>query len=166
MNAPRELPDELVWEGEHLAEVALTALADGQDDVVPLRAREHVVHCVACTHAVGAAALLSSHVGASLAEAAPARQSSPVRQPIPVGGVLVALALAALGALPALSRAPGEIGEAAAFFVRTAPQILRGGLAVLKTSQGLGPLVSVLASVALVLTGLAVARSMPRPVAA
>ena len=54
------LPDELVLEGDgHLADVALTAIADGEVDLVPSAALAHLDGCDHCSHRLGEAALLS-----------------------------------------------------------------------------------------------------------
>lgn len=172
MNRPQELPDDLVWEGEHLSEVVLTALADGQDALVPERARVHAARCVACTHAIGAAALLSSHVGEALAAARLATEKSaapdtaPLRKPLPLAALGVAVTLACIGAIPMLGDVPLRAAELSTFFVRTLPQVIRGALAVLRATRDIAPFVSVVASLVLVLAGLAVARAMPRAAAA
>lgn len=84
------------WDGAgHLAELALVALADGQDALVDADARRHVETCEACADRLAALALESLEVGALLE-----RQRAPRRLPIAaVGG---AVALAAVGLVPSL----------------------------------------------------------------
>ncbi len=61
------LPEELLWaDGGHASDVVLTALADGEDAIVPEVARRHVGNCVHCTHALGRVALLSVHASEEL----------------------------------------------------------------------------------------------------
>ncbi|MGH7330004.1 MAG: hypothetical protein ACREJX_16785, partial [Polyangiaceae bacterium] len=60
------LPDELVWAGEHLSEIALTALGDGQDDIIPKNALDHAASCESCGEAMGHAAIASMQVGHAL----------------------------------------------------------------------------------------------------
>ena len=62
------LPDELLWaDGGHASDIVLTAIADGQLEIVPQNARAHVESCTACMQHLGNAALLSLHAGRQLA---------------------------------------------------------------------------------------------------
>ena len=54
------LPDELLWsDGGHASDIVLTAIADGQLEIVPPNARAHVETCTKCMQHLGNAALLS-----------------------------------------------------------------------------------------------------------
>lgn len=123
---PELLPDELLWaDGGHASDVVLTALADGQGEIVPAVARAHVETCATCTAHLGNAALLSLHAGGelALAKAHEARaQESPSRLPIPRLAIVLGLLVAAIGALPSLLDAPSDTRV----FARELPVLLSG----------------------------------------
>lgn len=100
------LPEELLWaEGGHASDVVLTALADGQFDVVPPNVRAHVDACDPCTMHLGHAVLLSLHTGDELV-ASRANETRLERAPFPRLAVALGLAVAALGLVPTLLQAP------------------------------------------------------------
>lgn len=104
-SSPDVLPDDLSWAaGGHASDIVLTALADGQVDIVPVKVREHVEHCTVCTTHLGHAALLSLHVGDELA--AGRREPVAARRPLPWPAIISGLAVAVLGAIPSLLDAP------------------------------------------------------------
>jgi len=92
------------WEGEHLTEVALVAIADGQDAIVSGDARKHAESCDECAQKLADLALQSIAIGDALTSAR-ARK-------LPARAVAVALALAVLGVLPSLLE-PGWIADVA-----------------------------------------------------
>jgi hypothetical protein len=66
------LPREVIFGPDgHLAEVALSCVADGQLDLVPAAALAHLDGCDHCAHLLGEAALLSVSAGEALADLAP-----------------------------------------------------------------------------------------------
>jgi hypothetical protein len=158
------LPRSLVWEGEHVSDLGLTALADGQDALLPEGASEHVESCDLCAGRLGRVALVSSAVGEAVrvAELASAGQTErrpstrPTAAPRPswalAFGVLVAFVAAiptAHGALPSASGA-----------AHTIKVLLRGGVALARSdalARGL-PAATLAASALLVLMGWTVAR--------
>lgn len=102
------LPPELVWQDDgHVSEVALGALADGEEELVPVQAARHAAACDACSARLGEQALLSLSTSEALALMEPATQ----RRPVPVLAISLALALAALGAAPALIDLVGGLGS-------------------------------------------------------
>jgi len=110
-----KLPDDLVWLDGHLTDVALSALADGEEAILPEQAAAHAAGCAACGGALGHAALLSLRVGEALREAQPA----PVAEALPAeaagaaGAAGVTNALARPAAEVAAQASPGLIPEAA-----------------------------------------------------
>jgi hypothetical protein len=106
MKAHEMLPAELIWDEDgHLGEVALTALADGEDAIVPLGAVHHATECEHCARRLGDAAVLSFDAGAavqSIEEARSLAPSSAPRAKMPVFAVAAALLIAVVGAVPAL----------------------------------------------------------------
>jgi hypothetical protein len=158
------LPSELVWEDGHLTEIARTAIADGQEAIVPPDAVAHLTACASCTHALGDAALLSSHVAGVLASMSPERApiSSPQTAPFPIAAIAVAALVAALGVLPALVDIPLWAGQASIFLTHTLPQLFKAGIAVVKHTHGVAPVVTFAATALLLMAGFAVARAVPQ----
>ncbi len=155
------LPDDLVWEGEadadagadagamHLSELALTAIADGEEAILPAAARAHVDACEACGRKLGEAAMLSSAIGAALRGAATAPFTATVtatatvavkavdsnrpRARLPIGAISAGLALALFGAIPMLLDLPSFVADARFFALRGIPVVLRGGVSVARS---------------------------------
>lgn len=94
------LPEELSWAaGGHASDIALTTMADGQQDLVPPAVRQHVERCTVCTMHLGHVALLSIHVGSEVVASAKVIRA---RKPFPwlaVGGGLV---VATVGSIPTI----------------------------------------------------------------
>jgi hypothetical protein len=173
-----ELPKELVWDGAHVSELALTAMADGEERALGARAVEHVESCEWCAGRLGRAALLSSAVGAALADRetgdASAGAMAGAAPPVRAGGVsspgralVVAVAVALLTAAPfarSLLRALYAPGSEVALAVRSARALARSGLALAASGavkKGM-PAATLVASALLVLLGWAVARWVSR----
>lgn len=128
------LPDELLWaDGGHASDVVLTAIADGQLEIVPPTARAHVESCAACMQHLGNAALLSLHAGRELAARAQYDASlAGKRLPLPRLAIALGLAVALIGLLP-------ELGPLRAFLTTDAPLFVRGAGAVgLRLAEGNG----------------------------
>src|SRR5689334_13143531 len=105
MKGSQQLPTELVWTGEHLSEVAITAIADGEEAILPRDAFGHLGLCEVCAAGVENAASLSASVSRALS-APPAAENSveAVRTAgaplaFPVWGAMAAVAAAALATL-------------------------------------------------------------------
>lgn len=157
MNEPQhgaeQLPAELLWaEGHHASDVVLTALADGQDAIVPAVVRLHVEHCAACTAQLGHAALLSLHAARELGTGAR------VRRPVPRVAVALGLVAAVIGFLPVLLESS---------FTQELSLLTRGLAALTARLDGgarttLGIAVTYVAATALVIMGLALARLSPK----
>jgi hypothetical protein len=158
------LPSELVWEDGHLTEIARTALADGQEAIVPPDAVAHLTTCASCMHALGDAALLSSHVADVIAAMSPERTpiSSRVTAPFPVAAIAAAILVAALGALPALVDIPLWVGQASVFLTHTLPQLFKAGIAIVKHTHGIAPVITFASTALLLMAGFAVARAVPQ----
>lgn len=150
MSQDDKLPRELVWDGAHVSDVALTCIADGQENVVDPGAVKHVDACEWCAGRLGRAALLSEAVSAGLrqvsahqavraafsstpASAAPARSGAqPVHRPWRAlsAGLLVAM----LAGLPVFAHLGHLASFLSVFFTRGVPVLARGGVA-LATSE-------------------------------
>lgn len=156
MNDDDKLPLELLFEDDgHLSEIALTAIADGQEAIVAEQAHAHAAHCDACIHRLGEAALLSTSLSDALREM-PARELAPTPLPalaararisdnplaqaalrLPLRAIAIGLAFALLGALPVLMRLPILLGDAGVIAQRGAPIVLHNGIALLRSGGGL-----------------------------
>lgn len=143
------LPNDLVWDVEadaaHLSELALTAIADGEEAILPASAMAHVETCEACGRKLGEAAMLSSMIGAALrgapsaatatanATATKTRDSGRPRARLPLGAISAGLALALFGAIPMLLDFPSFVADARLFALRGLPVVLRGGVSVARS---------------------------------
>ncbi len=144
------------WDGEHLSELALSCLADGQLDVIDEEVRAHAEACAECMLRIGELALESHAVGAALMQL-----RAPVKHKFPVAMTAVAAAVAILCALPALMDGLPR----ALPWVFAAPRLLPlltttvVALAHDLSSSPLGRVVSVASAATLCLIGFALARA-------
>ena len=164
-----KLPRELVWDGAHVSELGLTAIADGETALVDPAAVAHVDGCEWCAGKLGRAALLSEAVGHAVAHGKPASVSSrpPARvMPRPWRPLGVGMAVAVLAGLPALAHLGSLVDFLTVFFTRAVPVLARGGLALATSDAVTGALpVATLASSALLVgMGLMIAKARSRSV--
>jgi hypothetical protein len=156
-------------EDGHVDDVALSAVADGQDSILPPEPLAHLATCDSCTRRLGDAAMLSSEVGFAMAALAASPSSAPatVRFPVPVRMILGAMALAFMGLVPGLTSLPARVGELMSWLTHSMPLFLRTFAQLFRGAEGglgaLGVALSASAAFVLVSLGLAVARAMPRP---
>jgi hypothetical protein len=166
MRDETKLPRELVWEGTHVSDVALGAIADGQEAIVDPGAVEHAHACDWCCGRLGRAALLSEAAGRAVAIAAPQRESTraPARAPVPWRALAAALVAAMVAGLPMFARVGGLVATAQMFVRRGLPALTRGGLALASTDAVTSalPVATLAGSALLVLMGLMIARSRSR----
>jgi hypothetical protein len=168
-----KLPRELVWDGAHVSELGLTAIADGQESIVPADAITHAHSCDWCSGRLGRTALLASAVGEGVREARPALASAQAQgsranaNPSPWRALLLGCTVAVLAAVPALPQLASKLGSAVTFGKVVSshglPVLVRGiALASREdVSRGLH-LATIAASLLLVLMGLAIARTRSR----
>jgi len=178
MTDNKMLPADLVWaKGGHLSDVALTAIADGQETIVPREAMAHLESCEACAGELGAAALLSLDTSAAVSRlplsarevgaSAPLSRKTLRAARAPLIAIAAALAAAILGMLPTLVDAP-RLWDDASFFVRSGVPLLVRTLPVLlqTASAGVerhGLLLMSVSALVLVIAGLTFTRLLPRP---
>ena len=169
------LPEDLVWAtGGHASDVVLTAMADGQLDIVPPVVIAHVEGCRACTTHLGNAALLSLHAGREMAllprreaTASSTREVDEVaaRQPLPRLAIFLGLAFAVLGLVPTLLDAPSEIGGAKTFAMKL-PMFVTGlgtlGRKLLEPGSSVGLALTYGATALLVIMAFALLRLLPK----
>jgi hypothetical protein len=158
---PALLPDELVWsEDGHLTDIAIAALGDGQDAIMPEKARDHALSCESCAAQMGHAAMLSSELGEVMR--APVPIAAVERVPVPWLAIIAAIFVAAAGSLSSLFESHSLV-DAPSAFAHQAPVAFHAGSALIRgISNGLGPLASFGCAALLVAAGAMVARSMPR----
>ena len=155
------LPDELLWaDGGHASDIVLTAIADGQLEIVPPAARAHIETCTACMQHLGNAALLSLHAGRELAARAQYDASlADKRMPLPRLAIALGLAVALVGLLP-------ELDRLRAFVTTDAPLIARGagtvGRSLVESNGSAGLVLTYGTSVLLVAMGFVLVRLLPK----
>jgi hypothetical protein len=170
-NDPGLLPRELVWDGAHVSELGLTAIADGQEAIVQRDAVQHAEACEWCAGRMGRAALLSAAVGGVVATfPARASRTSEARAieraaPPPWKALATGLTVAVLAALPSLSHLASTLASVMSYLKLLSTHgvaiLARGGVA-LATNETLArglPVATVVSSGLLVTMGWAIARS-------
>jgi hypothetical protein len=165
MKAPGQLPRELVWTADgHLSEVAMTAIADGEEAILPRDAFGHLGVCEACAVGVESAASLSAAVSRDLTGPAPAEvpQAVPRRLAFPVWAAALAMAVAAVATLPNLGAMRAWMGRLWWALREGMPLFTRHAASLLPHAWNWLPLMSVTAAMLLLLVGLSVARLAPR----
>jgi hypothetical protein len=161
-----ELPEHLAWNGEHASEAALAALADAQIDIVPASVLAHLETCEECNHALAELATLSVAAEGAL-QAIPREELAPasaqvIRLPIPWRALLVAAAVAALGAAPSMLEVPGEVSTMTTSLVRIAPALVKT-LAQLFRAEHRSLWLTLASAVLLLVVGFALTRALPAP---
>ena len=168
MKEPELLPDELLWaDGGHASDIVLTAMADGQLEIVPPAVMAHVDGCRPCTTHLGNAALLSLHAGRELAMAGVATEAeAAARAPFPRLAVALGLAFATLGLVPNLIDAPTQISSAKAFATHDVPMFVTGfgtlGRKLLEPGSSVGLVLTYGAAALLVVMAFALVRLLPK----
>jgi hypothetical protein len=158
----------LTWEGDHLSEVALTVLADGQDAMLTTDALVHASSCEACALKLGELAELSIGLGEAMhelpREALLAPQPISVRAvaPAPRWAISVALVLAVVGVLPRVANLPAHAAGLASLLSRDVPVVFRGALHLARSTsadvQRTVLMVSLASAFVLIATALVVGR--------
>jgi hypothetical protein len=169
MSNDDRLPRELVWDGAHVSELGLTAIADGEAALVDPVAVAHVDGCEWCAGRLGRTALLAEAVGHAVVQVRPASVSSrpPARvMPKPWRALGAGMMVVVLAALPSLAQVGSFLDYLSVFFTRGVPVLARGGFE-LATSESVTralPVATLAASALLVAMGLMIAKWRSRPV--
>ena len=167
MKAPSLLPIELVWTEEgHLSEVAMTAIADGEEAILPRDAFGHLGLCEVCAAGVESAASLSMAVGRGFSEVAPSEttQAVDVHIPFPVRAAALAILVGALATLPNLAAAYAWIGRMWWALREGTPILTRQAVTFLPRAWSWLPVMCLTAAMLLLLVGFSVARLAPRAI--
>jgi hypothetical protein len=159
MSERAQLDEELCFRADgHVADVALSLLADAADEFVPAIVRDHADQCEVCLERLAGFAHLSLEAGGALEN----WQRPPVR--FPLGALWVALAIPAL----AIGRtygsderilSPVRAAFASLALLRSLLATAERGLSQLETPVAVLPVV---ASIVFVLGGLAIAHLVPQ----
>ena len=157
------------FDGEHLSEVALSMIADGEDALVPIAAHTHLETCDRCAVKLGELALLSVSVADAMQIATKSESFAPVsrsQRPVPVWAIAVGLVIALLGSGPALVALPAQLGGWLLAVPRALPSFLRSTVVVARAlAEALadrGPVVPIAVACVMIIVGLLVARAAPR----
>lgn len=160
MSIPEQLPNELVWTAEgHLSDIAMTAIADGEEAILPRDAFGHLGACDACARGVEGAASLSMAVSHALGH-----EAEPVRRAFPVLAVAAAVALAVLASLPSLGAARIWVVQFYEVVRQMMPLVVRSVTVLAKSASSFIPLLSLASAMLLLFAGYSVARLAPRMV--
>jgi hypothetical protein len=155
-----KLPRELVWDGAHVSELGLTALADGQESIVTRDAIEHAGACEWCAGRLGRAALFSAAVGEAVVLVRPAALAPRV-VPAPWRALALGVMVAVLAAIPSLphlvSAFVGALSYGREFSAHGLPGLAKGGAAL--ASNGVLSMATIAAAALLVMMGCALART-------
>jgi hypothetical protein len=164
------LPDELLWEGGHASELALTALADGEAAILPANVTGHIDACAECMHRVGDAALFSAALGSAIGAMNPLVRVQPVavpvkrRAPLPLPAIAAAIVVALIGAAPTLVHLPNRFAELCLAVLHALPTLSRSSAQLLRS--GLGPtwmMMTFASAVLLLMMSVGITRILPRP---
>jgi hypothetical protein len=172
MNLPPELDDALTWDVQgHLAEPAVTALADGELALLSQAALAHAESCAVCTERVGRSALqavaLSDALvlhGFTVEPRGVVERVRGARPAMPSGWLAAALVVATLGAVPNLGGVFGVVRRAPELVARALPTLAHVALLVQRSAAESPALSAVrwLSALLLVGMGIVIARLEPR----
>jgi hypothetical protein len=114
----------------HATDVALSALADGQDDIIPALVRAHVDSCERCGARMGDLAHQSVRADVWIHDARPVKEIAPETAAmdatkVPWKLVAAGLFVAFLGSVFDLGASAGEKVQATVSFFQNAPLFLR-----------------------------------------
>jgi hypothetical protein len=167
VKAPEQLPIELVWTEEgHLSEVAMTAIADGEEAILPRDAFGHLGLCEACAAGVEGAASLSIAVSRAFSDPAPVETTEAVKVliPFPARAAALAVVVGALATVPNLVAIYGWVGRMWWALREGTPILTRQAVTFLPRAWSWLPVMSLTAAMLLLLVGFSVARLAPRAI--
>jgi hypothetical protein len=168
------LPTELLWEGKHASELALSAFADGENALLSKEIVLHLHTCNECAVHLGETALVTrgvTHAVQSVKPWLPASMQAPSAprkrspQSLPWGAIFAALGLTAVGSAQAIIALPHRLAALATTLLHAAPVVSHSGVQVFQ--QGLGAewtQAMAVSAALLIAAGFAVTRLLPRPV--
>lgn len=161
------LPRELVFEEGHLTEIGLSALADGEDALLPADVREHAATCEACGHALHALTRQSVLLTEALRAPGPVAQPdagvvpvpAPVAGPTPWAWLATGMVLSTLGVVVGAAETPIALGDRLRGFRNLAGALARALRAAVLAD--FPPAVTFVAAALLVASALVVMRASP-----
>ena len=161
------LPDELVWTSDrHLSDVAMTAIADGEEAILPRDAFSHLGLCTACALGVETAAALSTDVNLALTAEVTADAAEKVekRLAFPYWAATLAIVVGGLATFPNLHVLRVWLARTWWAFREGTPLVTRHVASALPHAWNLLPITSLVAAMLLLLAGLSVVRLAPRAI--
>jgi hypothetical protein len=173
--AREELPNEILWEGKHASELALTAFADGEESLLSKDIVLHLSTCSECAMRLGETALVTrgvTHAVHSVKPWLPAemlapsgtRKRSAQSARAPWGAIFAVLGLTALSVAPKLVQLPHRIAAFVVTLLHAVPVVSHSGVQVFE--HGLGAewtqAMGVCAAL-LIAAGFTLTRLLPRP---
>lgn len=172
MTSPDQIPEDLLWQNDgHASDIAVTVLADGQDDIVASAVKLHVSACGYCSSRMGEAALASLDVGSALQTLSTSPECSPIsarRGRFPLPWIAGGLVIAVVGLVPNLVDKSISIRDYWVSTLHLMPVIVRAAPILwnsLASEYGrFVPIASLVSAITLVLAGMALARAVPRKV--
>ncbi len=168
-DAEQKLDSSLVWDHEHLSDLALQALADGELGLLPEQAVKHVTACPRCDQYLAAVALQALEVATALAARPPVSEAVPVavparaRRAFPLPAFAGALAIAVAGLVIQI-RGAGGCASCWSSLIAQASRVLMHGLRLAFGGVSSSPTLAaapLVAAALLVLAGVLIARRAP-----
>ncbi len=171
------LPADLLWDGKHASELALSAFADGEESLLPKDMLQHLGSCSECAMRLGEMALVTrgvTHAVQSVKPWLPAEMLAPSgarkraaqtkHNSLPWGAVLAALGLTGVGIAPTLVDLPHRMAAFTVTLSRAVPVVSHSGVQVFQHGLGLAWVQAMAVCAALLIgAGFAVTRLLPRP---
>jgi hypothetical protein len=144
----------------------MTAIADGEEAILPRDAFGHLGVCEVCAAGVENAASLSAAVSRALSAPVPLEETHRVeaRLAFPMWAATLAVAVAALATLPNLGALHGWMSRIWWAFREGTPVLTRQAVTLLPRAWNWLPMMSLAAAMLLLLVGLSVARLAPRAI--
>ena len=164
MNDDGKLPRDMVWDGAHVSQVALTAIADGQESIIDHAAVEHVDTCAWCGSRQGRVALLSAAVGEAVGAVQPVSVKKPVRARSAANAwsaMAIGVAVSIVAAVPMFAKINHLVSHVMMFLAHGLPVLFRGGRALAASDMvhRALPMATLMSSGLLVAMGWAIARA-------
>jgi uncharacterized protein YjeT (DUF2065 family) len=121
----QQLPLSLVWQSDgHLSDIACTALADAQFEILSESAVTHGTTCPLCMQRLAEATMLTAQIQEIVHEF-PDVTAIPVRSKLPVASLLLGVALAVVGLIPTLWNLSSILAELKLSVNGTLPLVAR-----------------------------------------
>jgi hypothetical protein len=174
MMSREKLPNDLLWEGKHASELALSCFADGEEATLTNEIVLHLHTCNECVMRLGETALVTRGVTNAVQSVKPwlpaalvgskAIAKKRTEAKVPWAAIVAALGLTAVGAAPTVMALPHALGSFAVTLMHAVPVVSHSSIQVFQQGLGAGwTQAMAVCAVLLVAAGVAVTRLVPRP---